>query len=129
MNITHRQRHARIAGERKIWNLSSDTLLVDQTTVLAGWTPADGHYNAVAVFDGELSSGLTQANRAVVDNVHVQVGPCQFDCGNNDGDVGIVDFLALLAQWGQVGTSCDFNGGGVGIIDFLALLANWGPCP
>ncbi len=48
-----------------------------------------------------------------------------------DGEVGIVDFLELLSQWGQVGTSCDFDGGGVGIVDFLALLAHWGPglCP
>ncbi len=55
---------------------------------------------------------------------------CPWDCGaDNDGNVGIVDFLALLAQWGQVGTDCDIDGGGVGITDFLLLLANWGPCP
>ena len=53
---------------------------------------------------------------------------CAGDCGDNDGVVGIVDFLALLAQWGGTGT-CDIDGGGVGITDFLALLANWGPCP
>ncbi len=53
---------------------------------------------------------------------------CPFDCGgDNDGDVGIIDFLALLAQWGGPG-SCDFDGGGVGINDFLDLLAAWGPC-
>ena len=59
---------------------------------------------------------------------------CPWDCDgsndrSNDGSVGIIDFLTLLAQWGQVGTSCDFDGGGVGINDFLELLANWGPCP
>jgi hypothetical protein len=54
---------------------------------------------------------------------------CQWDCGgDNDGDVGIVDFLELLAQWDGGGT-CDFDGGGVGIVDFLKLLAEWGPCP
>lgn len=54
--------------------------------------------------------------------------PCS-DCdGTNDGTVGINDFLALLAQWGQVGSPCDFDGDGVGIEDFLALLADWGPC-
>ncbi len=54
---------------------------------------------------------------------------CPWDCGgDNDDAVGIVDFLALLAQWGGPG-SCDFDGGGVGIVDFLKLLANWGPCP
>jgi len=54
--------------------------------------------------------------------------PCLWDCGgDNDNNVGIVDMLALLSQWGQV-ASCDFDGGGVGIIDFLELLAEWGPC-
>jgi hypothetical protein len=55
---------------------------------------------------------------------------CPWDCGvPSDGVVNVVDFLALLAQWGQVGTSCDFNGDGVNINDFLVQLANWGPCP
>lgn len=55
------------------------------------------------------------------------LAPCPWDCGVVDGHVGIVDFLALLAQWGGPGV-CDFDGGGVGIADFLALLAQWGPC-
>jgi uncharacterized membrane protein len=55
--------------------------------------------------------------------------PCPWDCGDGDGTVGIVDFLALLAEWGQVGTACDVDGGGVGITDFLELLATWGLCP
>ena len=55
---------------------------------------------------------------------------CPWDCGEpGDGSVGVLDFLALLAQWGDVGSSCDFDGGGVGVTDFLAMLANWGPCP
>ncbi|MHC4217700.1 MAG: hypothetical protein ACYSU7_04505 [Planctomycetota bacterium] len=54
--------------------------------------------------------------------------PWDLDAG---GDVGITDFLALLAAWGTfpVGPP-DFDGDGiVGVGDFLALLANWGPCP
>ena len=54
---------------------------------------------------------------------------CPWDCGDGDGVVGIVDFLIVLAQWGEVGSSCDFSGDSVGIDDFLELLANWGPCP
>jgi len=54
--------------------------------------------------------------------------PCPWDCADGDGDVGIVDFLVVLAEWGNP-SPCDFDGGGVGITDFLALLANWGPCP
>jgi hypothetical protein len=50
---------------------------------------------------------------------------CPWDCG--DGIVNVVDFLALLAQWGLAG-SCDFDGGGVTVTDFLEMLANWGDC-
>jgi hypothetical protein len=56
------------------------------------------------------------------------VPPCPLDCGDGDGTVGVVDFLALLAQWGTEGT-CDADGGGVSVTDFLLLLAAWGPCP
>ena len=38
-------------------------------------------------------------------------------------------FLALLGQWGMIGSSCDIDGAGVGINDFLELLGSWGPCP
>ena len=60
---------------------------------------------------------------------HFNLASCPWDCADGDGNVGVVDFLALLAQWGQVGTSCDYDGGGVGCPDFVDLLANWGPCP
>ncbi len=53
--------------------------------------------------------------------------PWDLDC---DANVGIVDFLALLAAWGtDPGGPSDFDGdGNVGITDFLELLANWGAC-
>ncbi|MHC4303634.1 MAG: glycosyl hydrolase [Planctomycetota bacterium] len=55
---------------------------------------------------------------------------CPWDCQEEpDGDVNVVDFLALLAQWGGPG-SCDFDGNDVvNVEDFLELLATWGPCP
>ncbi len=54
--------------------------------------------------------------------------PWDADC---DNQVGITDFLDLLAKWGtNPGGPPDVNGDGiVGISDLLALLANWGPCP
>ena len=52
---------------------------------------------------------------------------------DEDGVVGIVDFLALLAAWGPCSDPCPPACPGdldddcvVGIIDFLTLLANWG---
>ncbi len=52
---------------------------------------------------------------------------------NGDGIVGIVDWLALLADWGSCSDcgNCpaDFDGDClVGIFDLLVLLGDWGPC-
>jgi hypothetical protein len=55
---------------------------------------------------------------------------CPWDL-DADGNVGVTDFLVLLAEWGTnpVGPP-DFDGDGVVAVgDFLDLLANWGPCP
>jgi hypothetical protein len=74
-----------------------------------------------AVFTNNAGSSFT---------VKEPVAPCPWDCqATPDGEVNIPDFLALLAQWGQVGTSCDLDGGGVSVTDFLEFLANFGPCP
>jgi hypothetical protein len=56
--------------------------------------------------------------------------PCPADL-DDDGQIGITDFLALLSAWGpNLGHPADLDGDGdVGITDFLLLLANWGPCP
>ena len=67
-----------------------------------------------------------------IDNIQMwteQVPTCQWDCELvPDKNVGINDFLRVLADWGMP-SPCDFDGGGVGINDFLKVLANWGPCP
>ena len=56
--------------------------------------------------------------------------PCPWDLDFDD-EVGIEDFLALVAQWGtDPGGPPDFDSdGAVDIDDFLEILANWGPCP
>ena len=43
-----------------------------------------------------------------------------------DGDVGIVDDLALLGNWGNYGVGDLDRDGTVGIVDFLAERADWG---
>jgi hypothetical protein len=50
---------------------------------------------------------------------------------DGDGEVGVTDFLAMLAAWGpNPGHPADLNGDGeVNVTDFLELLAVWGPCP
>ena len=58
-----------------------------------------------------------------------ETGLGDFDC---DGQVGIVDFLTLVANWGpcSVPTACPWDldrDGVVSITDFLILVVNWGP--
>ena len=104
--------------------------------------PITGALDAVATFDTAdsvwgvypfLGTDRVLLSERSLGLLIVSVDPlpsCAWDCGgDDDGDVGIVDFLALLAEWDMVGTPCDFHGAGVGIVDFLKLLANWGPCP
>jgi hypothetical protein len=62
-------------------------------------------------------------------NVSLTPAPCPWDL-DESGDVGVNDFLLLLAVWGtDPGGPPDFDGDGdVGITDFLAMVGNWGPC-
>jgi hypothetical protein len=88
---------------------------------------------AVGDLDGINELDIAVANGAS-DDVSVLLNlcaaePCPWDCADPaDGEVNVVDFLALLAQWHGPG-SCDFDGGDVHITDFLIMLAHWGTCP
>ena len=45
---------------------------------------------------------------------------------DGDGEVGVLDFLGMLAAWGpNPGHPADFDGDG----EVAVLIANWGPCP
>ncbi len=94
-----------------------------------------GAFNAVSTnnaADYALTAGASSwINNAGQTFALPAAAACPWDCEPvADGNVGINDFLEVLSQWGQVGSSCDFGGGGgVGINAFLDLLANWGPCP
>ncbi|MHC4219175.1 MAG: hypothetical protein ACYSU7_12050 [Planctomycetota bacterium] len=103
----------------------------------------DGHNNAGgAVRNWVLVSGVSwQSSQALGVSgdwiiravVEVCASPCPWDFAPipPDGDVGVSDFLVLLALWGtDPGGPPDFDGdGNVGVTDFLELLAHWGPCP
>ncbi|MHC4219532.1 MAG: hypothetical protein ACYSU7_13895, partial [Planctomycetota bacterium] len=78
------------------------------------------------------TDGLDNDGDTQYDGNDSDCGGCPWDCqGTPDGEVNIPDFLAILAQWGEKGTSCDFGSGdaGVGINEFLDFLARFGPCP
>ncbi len=58
------------------------------------------------------------------------LGSCPWDCAiPAEGEVNVLDFLAILAQWGEVGAACDIDGGGISVTDLLSLLGHWGACP
>lgn len=71
---------------------------------------------------------LTDGNDAYGNAVTFLLTPV-LPLGDLDGDchTGIVDFLMLLAQWGQSDSPADLDGDGiVGLFDFAILLDNWG---
>ncbi|MHC4219361.1 MAG: PQQ-dependent sugar dehydrogenase [Planctomycetota bacterium] len=111
----------------------SATELTDRTAELA---PGGGlTINAISGFGedalGEIyivDRGSSSANGELYKIIPV-TKLADFDC---DGQVGVTDFLILLANWGPcaVPTACpwDLNGDGtVNVNDFLILLAQWGP--
>jgi hypothetical protein len=60
--------------------------------------------------------------------------PCVADVASPaDGEVGILDLLALLVAWDTADPDADIAPAGgdgiVSILDLLLLLSEWGPCP
>ena len=99
----------------------------DGRILIGQFSTADGAGISGTMLLRFISNGVW--DEAVVTFDH-SVPACPWDLDGN-GDVGIEDFLALLAAWGtDPGGPPDFDGDGdVGITDFLELFANWGPCP
>lgn len=107
---------------------SSGSAVVDDSTGLAIGIHTGGGCNA----GGGANIGTGINNSGLQDALGTPQGICLPSCPwdlDGTGDVGINDFLALLAAWAQVDVPADFDGGGVRVTDFLELLANWGPCP
>jgi len=73
---------------------------------------------------------VTLQSVRVVGQITVTADKCPWDL-DGDGEVGVTDFLEVLAAWGtDPGGPPDSDGDGiVGVTDFLAVLANWGTCP
>jgi Tol biopolymer transport system component len=108
-----------IADERSFWSsMSADARYVSY------------HSYATDIVDGDTNDArdVFQCDRNEI------TPPCPADI-DGGGDVGVTDFLALLAAWGPCPDPCppcpaDLDGDCiVGVTDFLILLANWGPCP
>jgi hypothetical protein len=94
---------------------------------LADETSFDCNGNAIPD-ECEIAAGTVTDDNG--NGVPDECETCPGDCADGgDDQVSVLDFLALLAEWGQSGVPCDLDGEGVGVTDFLLMLANWGPCP
>jgi hypothetical protein len=91
------------SAHSQITNLVTDTVVVDRTDQIPGWTPQDGVFDRLMLIDGELTPETTIPNIAVVDNVTIETTPAnppgpQGDL-DGDGDVDGADLGLLLANW------------------------------
>ncbi len=111
---------ALIRAQHPEWTYEQET--TDE--VLSALTDSAVNIDATnPTFIGELGEGRLDLAAAVA------LGPVMPALGDldNDGQVGIADFLILIGYWGATHTSADLDGDGtVGIGDFLILLGNWG---
>ena len=76
--------------------------------------------------DGTILASANNTAMAILTPIDPPVGDLDLDC-----QVGIIDFLRLLADWGPcpetTGCRADLNGDGVvDVLDFAMLLENWG---
>jgi hypothetical protein len=78
----------------------------------------------------ELGGTLAHGGGYGLDDLELCRGVCRADL-DGDGEVGVLDLIAVLAAWGQcAGCVPDIDGDGtVGLSDLLAVLAAWGECP
>ena len=101
---------------------------VDDTQDLADGTSPDCNQNGLP---DECDVAFLTSDDTNGNGTPDECEPC-FDADvDNDGDVGIGDFLLVLAQWGPCPPEClgDVDGDdSVGILDFLLVLASWGAC-
>jgi hypothetical protein len=143
------------AGDRFGWSIALDAQTAAVGTGSSAskaylFTRGDGSWPEAAMLDPADPDASTEygfsvslrGSRAVVGDrnglsgnglafvFELAVDCCPEDCAEpTDGDVDVTDLLAVLAQWGGVG-SCDVDDGGtVEVGDLLAVLAEWGPCP
>ena len=102
--------------------------MLDYPSIDFGWVLIG---DEITPFSAKKFGSKDGPDESIYPTLTVEFLPCPWDCGDGDGEVGVNDFLALLAQWGGTGTSCDFGLGeaGVGVEEFLDLLSNWGACP
>jgi len=122
----------------RIWSFRYDGTLNDFTFYANGTlSPSTDGFpiSAIASFGVDARGEIYIVDRSGTTNgeiFRIIREPGQIADFNCDREVGINDFLELLANWGQCPRTgaCPWDldrDGNVGINDFLGLLATWGP--
>ena len=119
----------------RIWSFRYDGSVNEFTERTSALSPSmDGFFiSSIASFGEDARGEIYIVDRASTTNseiFRIIREPGQIADFNCDGEVGVNDFLELLANWGPCPAPCPWDldrDGSVGVNDFLALLAAWGP--
>jgi Zn-dependent metalloprotease len=123
---------------------SLETIGPDGAQAEGGWYLSEFYLpdviEAEGVIDMQLmftavDDNMSSIVEAAVDGVSISESvcgdppACYLADVDKDGEVGVIDLLAVIDQWGT-GGSADVNGDGVvDVGDLLAIVDTWGPCP
>jgi hypothetical protein len=98
-----------------------------------GWGPTDELGDYGVYWDPVARQGCAWANVDHAADFGLGIALCPADCRQTpDGQVSVIDLLAMLAAWGAGagGGPCDVDVSGVvDASDFEALVTAWGACP
>jgi V8-like Glu-specific endopeptidase len=123
---------------------SLETIGPDGAQAEGGWYLSEFYLpdviEAEGVIDMQLmftavDDNMSSIVEAAVDGVSISESvcgdppACYLADVDKDGEVGVIDLLAVIDQWGT-GGSADVNGDGVvDVGDLLAIVDAWGQCP
>jgi hypothetical protein len=77
----------------------------------------------------DIASGFSEdSNFNSIPDECEEVPSCDGDA-DGDGEVNVVDLLAVIGEWGSTDSDADLNGDGVvNVNDLLMVVGNWGFC-
>ncbi len=94
----------RVIGNRGFALAAAATIMAALGSTTASALPPVELADVAAGTGGFVINGIDPGGNSNAGESYVVFGtampPCPWDCADGDGDVGIVDFLALLANWG-----------------------------
>jgi hypothetical protein len=113
-----------------------DAAVIGQPSKLAPWIgPGQVTLTSFGAFDVNISpaDGLLDFGAGLSADYTITYDFTVLDCAadlNGDGFVDVLDLLAVVGAFGNVGGPEDINGDGiVDVMDLLEVIGSWGVCP